>query len=330
MHAPNWLGDSLMARPFVAGLLAEHRSRAAVVVAHPRVSPVWQAWPGLQVVETRPGPWYADAWRTSRRIKHLGAFQRGYLLSASFRSAATFALAGVPERVGFVAGGRSWMLTEPVRRLPAGRLHYSLEFCRLGSVCPRPEQVPAFVWPAAAKHRAEALLQSGVPAGSDYAVIAVGSAGHAKRYPVLLWRQVIAQIGTHSPVVLVGTSGEATLAGEAAGGCEGVINLCGATGLAELALILQSAAVFAGVDSGAAHLASAVGCPSVVLFGPGDPAETSPQGERLITLRDGLWCSPCRSRICLRPHTPSECMDRISPDAVVSAVLGIRRTTVAG
>lgn len=330
MHAPNWLGDSLMARPFVAGLLAEHRSRPTVVVAHPRVSPVWQAWPGLQVVETQPGPWYSDAWRTSRRIRHLGEFRRGYLLSASFRSAATLALAGVSERVGFVAGGRFWLLTEPVRRLPAGCLHYSLEFCRLGPVIPRPEDIPPFVWPEAALKRAEALLQAGELAGSDYAVIAVGSAGHAKRYPAFLWRRVIEQVGSHIPVVLVGTSGEAALAGEAIGGREKVVNLCGSTGLAELALILQRAVVFAGVDSGAAHLASAVGCPSVVLFGPGDPVETLPQGECVIALRDGLWCSPCRSRICLRPDRPSECMDRISPDAVASALLGVRQATAAG
>lgn len=315
-----------MARPFVASLLESCRAGTVVMLAHPRVAPLWRAWPGLQVLETRPGPWLTDAWSTSRRLRTLGPFRQGFLLSASFRSAATLALAGVSQRTGFAASGRSFLLTQPVPRRPAGNLHYGQEFFHLYPSGRSKPVVPDFQWPARARAGATQIQTAHGIAGAAYAAIAVGSAGHAKRYPVGAWRDVISQISLQHPVVLVGTATEGSLAAEASAGLEDrVFNLCGSTGLAELALILSDAAGFAGADSGAAHLAAAVGCPAVVLFGPGDPVETAPTGEGVRILRDGLWCSPCRSRVCLRPDAPSECMDRIPPKWVSTTLLAALR-----
>ena len=329
IYAPNWLGDSLMARAFVARLLAAYPEQPALVVAHPRVAPLWRAWLGMSVLETRAGRWPTDAWHTARLLRTLGPFQHGYLLSASFRSAATLALAGVSDRTGFAAGGRSWLLTQPVRRLPAGTLHYGREFFNLLPAGAPLADPPDLCWPEAATSRARELLVGLGLLDVPYVVIAVGSAGTAKRYPVALWQQVISLLSSQRPVVLVGTAAEAGLAREALPDLKhAVFDLCGYTELAELAMVLTLAAGFAGVDSGAAHLAAAVGCPAVVLFGPGDPVETSPVGERVCVLRDGLWCSPCRSRECLRPQARSECMDRIPPERVASTLLALLRTPV--
>jgi heptosyltransferase-2 len=327
VYAPNWLGDSLMARTFVARLLAAFPAGPALVAAHPRVAPLWRAWPGMSVLETGVGRWAGDAWRTARRIRKLGPFQHGYLLSASFRSAATLAAAGVPERTGFAAGGRSWLLTQPVPRLPAGSIHYGREFFNLLPPGAPWAEPPDFCWPDGATSRVRELLAGLGLLDVPYIVIAVGSAGKAKRYPIALWQQVISQLSSQLPVVLVGTASEAGLAREALRELKhAVFDLCGSTELAELAVVLTLAAGFAGVDSGAAHLAAAVGCPAVVLFGPGDPVETSPVGDRVCIVRDGLWCSPCRSRECLRPQALSECMDRISPERVASTLLALSRT----
>lgn len=325
IHAPNWLGDSILSRSAVAALLEWH-GEEAVLVAHPRVSDLWRAWPGLTVVETHPGGWLADAIRTSRQLRALGGWDHGYLFSASFRSAATLTLAGARQRIGFAGGGRTFLLTDPVRRLPAGRMHYSREFFHLlpaevASVVP-----PRFEWPAFARDQADRLLQSHGLNTHQFVAIAPGSAGAAKRYRPEAWREVISQIAPHIKVALVGTQAESPWALTAQGD-EGtrVVNLCGLTDLSMLGHVLQQARVFAGADSGAAHLAAEVGCPVVVLFGPGDPAETVPQGLHVAVLRDGLWCSPCRSRVCLRPDAPSECMEHIAPDQVARAVLSKAR-----
>lgn len=54
--------------------------------------------------------------------------------------------------------------------------------------------------------------------------------------------------------------------------------------LTEVARLLSRAAVYVGNDSGITHLAAAVGCPTVAIFGPTDPAVWGPRGPRVIVM----------------------------------------------
>jgi ADP-heptose:LPS heptosyltransferase len=269
-------------------------------------------------VESTPGHWLRDAARTARRIRSQGTFQRGYALSASLRSALTLTWAGIPNRVGFAWGGRSWLLTRPVSRVPSGYCHYADEFLNLLPERPRAVPTPPpWEWPSDTDSELRRLLAAHDCEPVACIVTAVGAAGAAKRYPASSWRQALSTLDTQLPVILVGTKGDRESARYVTSGLsQRVVNLCGQTSLAQLALLLSQATAFAGVDSGAAHLAAAVGCPTLVLFGPGDPVETLPRGQHVRFLSAGLWCSPCRSRTCLRSDYPSECMDRIAPEHV--------------
>ncbi len=55
--------------------------------------------------------------------------------------------------------------------------------------------------------------------------------------------------------------------------------------LPELACALQNCALFIGHDSGISHLAAAVGAPSLLLFGPTDPAIWAPANPQVCVLR---------------------------------------------
>ncbi len=88
-------------------------------------------------------------------------------------------------------------------------------------------------------------------------------------------------------------------------------------------------------DSGAMHLAGAVGTPLVAIFGPTDERVTAPLGLSTVGLakvdgpgpggRDSppevltqpVFCRPCMLRDCPIDH---RCMKRITVDAVLAAV----------
>jgi heptosyltransferase III len=53
-----------------------------------------------------------------------------------------------------------------------------------------------------------------------------------------------------------------------------------------LAAALAQCVLFVGNDSGVAHLAAAVGTPTIALFGPTDPLHWAPRGKRVITLKN--------------------------------------------
>ncbi len=62
-------------------------------------------------------------------------------------------------------------------------------------------------------------------------------------------------------------------------------SVLGALTLVELAGRLKQAALFIGNDSGVTHLAAAVGCPTVALFGPTNPRVWAPRGEHVWVCR---------------------------------------------
>ena len=96
-----------------------------------------------------------------------------------------------------------------------------------------------------------------------------------------------------------------------------VVNLIGRTDLRQLAGILGRCAAFVSNDSGAMHLAAAVGLPVTAIFGPTNERVTAPLGDHDVILHD-VFCRPCMLRDCPIDH---RCMKRITSDEVFNAVV---------
>lgn len=93
--------------------------------------------------------------------------------------------------------------------------------------------------------------------------------------------------------------------------------LAGEATLLEYAAILKRCALFVGNDSGAMHIATAVGTPVVALFGPSNPLEWGPRGGPMEVLYKGLDCRICFHPTCRRGEW--SCMRLISVDEVFAA-----------
>ncbi len=90
--------------------------------------------------------------------------------------------------------------------------------------------------------------------------------------------------------------------------------------LPNLAALLERCTVFLGNDSGITHLATAVGTPSVALFGSTAPRIWGPRGGHVAILHHQTPCSPCDDRLRRRcPHRI--CMERIAISEVKEALL---------
>jgi len=78
------------------------------------------------------------------------------------------------------------------------------------------------------------------------------------------------------------------------------INAAGRTTIKQFAAIAKKSALFVGSDSGAMHIASAVGAPVVALFGPSNPREWGPRGGPVEVLYKELDCRSCFHPTCIR------------------------------
>jgi ADP-heptose:LPS heptosyltransferase len=82
-------------------------------------------------------------------------------------------------------------------------------------------------------------------------------------------------------------------------------------------LLARLSALISG-DTGVAHLAAALGVPTVTLFGPTDPALSAPRGPAAEAVVGPAPCAPCLLSACPIEHV---CMRAIAPAAAAARVL---------
>jgi lipopolysaccharide heptosyltransferase II len=92
------------------------------------------------------------------------------------------------------------------------------------------------------------------------------------------------------------------------------VNLMGKTRLSQLTALMKRSHLLIGNDGGPIHIAAAVGCPVLGLFGPTDPAVWGPRGSKVKVIYKGLDCRDCFYPGC--PRGEESCMRQISVEEV--------------
>lgn len=123
----------------------------------------------------------------------------------------------------------------------------------------------------------------------------------------------------NASIFLFGSCDETDLCARIGAAIHGdVIDMSGRTTLSEMGSFFASMDILVSNDSGAMHMAAAVGLPVVAIFGPTDPLRTGPYGENNMVITADVECRPCFSRHCVEQGRL--CMENISVEQVVSAV----------
>lgn len=264
---------------------------------------------------------------------HERVFDAAILLPNSFEAAALVWAARIPRRIGYRRDGRGWLLTQAIEvpdkgEIPIHQRFYYLELLKRAGLI---ESYPTGGGIALAAGRAAAILGAnqfrdrgvrmpvvGVSPGAAY--------GGAKRWLPERFAAAALKLARarHASIVIFGSKEEAQVcqlvqrAVEAAGGrCA---NLSGATDLGTFVEMAAACEVYLTNDSGPMHIASALGIPTVVVFGATDEQATGPTGDSYRIVREPVECSPCLLRECPIDH---RCMVRVSADRVVEAALDL-------
>ena len=120
-------------------------------------------------------------------------------------------------------------------------------------------------------------------------------------------------------IVFTGSSQDRAIIDEMikhSGNSTGPVNLAGSTSLKELAYLYSRCSALVCTDTGPMHIAAAMGCRVVALFGPTSPLRTGPYGTGHEVIRSGIDCSPCFKKEC----GDTKCMNNITVDEVFAAV----------
>lgn len=329
VRATNWLGDAVMSLPALRALRTRFPNAQITVLARPSVAPLYEGERSINGVIPLAGAAgardWATKWQLGNRLRR-EHFDLAVLLPNSFESAAIVRLSGARRRVGYARDGRSALLTDAVAvplpgEIPRHECYYYLELLRrAGLMEPGPMPVVTEILLDgldAARARGAALFAARGIAGRVIGVNPGAAYGSAKRWLPERFAAAARELAIRegASIVVFGAAGERDLCDRVAAACGGH-NFAGATALREFIDLSAACHLCLANDSGAMHIAAALGVPCVTVFGPTDETATGPVGASAVLVRQPVDCAPCKLRECPIDH---RCMTRVTVEQVVAA-----------
>ncbi len=322
VRGTNWLGDAVMSLPALRALRQRCPQARITLLARGWVADLYRREPCADEVLIEPQKWGA-----LRRRR----FDAAILLPNSFKTALDARLAGIPRRIGYNRDRRGFLLTDPIpppepgETPPHERFYYLELLRRAGLLDALPPAEPILLHGAEEARRAGFALFEQM--GMKGPVVGVSPGAQNSRA-----KQWIPQRFVESSVRAAATlGGGVAIFGSAAerGLCQAmaeavrrtgvqVLGLAGETTLAQFIELAAACRVFLTNDAGAMHVASALGVPTVGVFGPTDYEATAPAGPVSLIVREPVECSPCMLRDCPIDH---RCMTGITAERVAETAL---------
>ena len=316
---PGALGDVVRALPLLGRLRRAWPAATLAWAVEPLSAPLLEGHPWLDETLVFARDRGARAFVPFLARVRRGRFDVALDLGRSAKSAVIAWASGARERLAFGRrDGREggWLLA--TRRLPPQdpsrpKLEHFLAF---GDALGLPAAPIAFgLAPTAAEEREAAAFTAALP--RPLVAACVGSSCPSRRWFPERMAALLEQLGTGA--VVLGAASDAAFAAAVLRAVSGrVRDLVGRTTLRQLLAVLACADVAVGPDSGALHLAAAVGTPAVSLWGATSALRSAPFGSERFAVQGSAPCAPCFLRTCPIDRV---CMQAISVAAVQARVV---------
>ena len=321
-----------MSLPALHALREQFPQAHIAILAKPWVADLYGREPFCdEVIPYQPGRgWrgWRERWRISQELRR-HRFDCALLLQNAFEAAAVVYVARIPVRIGYNRDARGSLLTCAVPvpetgETPSHQRFYYLELLKRAGLIPRyPADVEVRLSGAKiAGEQGRLRLQRFGMEGPVVGVSPGAAYGGAKRWLPERFAEAAVRIAyeRRATVAVFGSEQEQAVCQTVRAYVEqnGVmcINFAGRTTLSQFIEMAAACEVYLTNDSGPMHIASALGVPTVAVFGATDDKATGPAGVKSRIVREPVECSPCLLRECPIDH---RCMTRVPAERVVNA-----------
>ena len=303
----SFLGDVILTTP----LISELAKRGPVdVLVTPQGATALANNPDIRtVLRYDKRSTYGSAlglWNTIKEIRSRRPYDGAYLAQGSFRSGLLAMLTGAKERIGFASSTGRVLYTKQVPYHPDH--HHAQRIWSLAMVeCadpPNRDQIRPRLYPSdSEREEVDVILRTNSVLARPIVALAPGSAWGTKRWPYYV--ELAKRLAEDFRIAIIGSAADAGIAAEILSElpADGVINGAGSLSLLASAELIGRAQAIVTNDSAPQHLASAMGTPTLSIFGPTVPEfGFGPLAERhVVAGHTGLSCRPCHR------HGPQRC-----------------------
>ncbi|MDK4707066.1 lipopolysaccharide heptosyltransferase II [Kingella negevensis] len=321
--SPSWIGDCVMTQPLLHRLHELHPNCTIDVFAPKWSQAVYQRMP--EVAEILENPFghgalqLRERWQVGRDLGKRG-YTQVIVLPGSLKSGLIAAATGIAKRTGYVGESR-YLLLNDIRKLDKAALPLMVD--RYTALAHESQAAfngvssqPRFQIQAA--EQAAALAKHSLSQDKPIVAFCPGAEyGSAKRWlPEHFAATAKFYVERGYQIWLFGSQKDFDIAENInqLSGCV-CVNLCGKTSLAEAIDLLACAEKVVCNDSGLMHVAAAVGCKLVAVYGSSSPEHTPPLSDKAQIATLNLECSPCFKRECPLGHT--DCLRKLQPEIVI-------------
>jgi heptosyltransferase-2 len=328
VRGTNWVGDSVMSVPALRALRRVLPDAKITLVIRPGVRGLFADADFIDelLVYDRRSMFSAFGQVAEWKKRN---FDLALLFQNAFEAALIPFLAGVPIRLGYATESRQAMLSHPLA-LPDWRstrhevfyylyLVTALEqlLYQTSTICEADPDASLELSESRRQEAAQILQAIGVNSDRSIVAICPGSINsRAKRWPAESFAQLADRLlEERRQVVLVGSKAEVDVSQEVTRRMRNKpVVLTGKTTIDQLTSVLGVVDLVVTNDTGPAHIAAALGRPTLVIFGPTNPLTTRPFSGQAEILRHPPDCAPCMLRDCPIDH---RCMTAIKVEEVL-------------
>jgi lipopolysaccharide heptosyltransferase II len=317
IRATNWVGDAVMSLPALRAIRERFPQAKIAILAKHSVADLYINKSFADEIVLYDLKSSSAMGRKLRSRK----FDCAILLQNAFEAAWIAWLARIPERIGYKRDGRMILLTRAIDvpkpgEIPRHERFYYLELLRRAGLIDALPDCDAIRLEHVRKVNNGRVI--GVSPGAAY--------GTAKRWLPERFAEAAGALAEArgASIALFGTKSERALCEDIARMLNGraVANYAGQTTLAQFIDLAADCELFLTNDSGSMHIASALGVPTVAIFGATNDTATGPTGSQARVVRQPVDCSPCLLRECPIDH---RCMTGVSAERVVKEALDLLR-----
>ncbi|MEH0714099.1 lipopolysaccharide heptosyltransferase II [Vibrio owensii] len=333
---PSWVGDMVMSQSLYIVLKQLHPESQIDVIAPGWCKPILERMPEIHQAIEMPighGEFNLLGRREIGKSLREKQYDHAYILPKSAKSALIPWFANIPLRTGWKGEMRYGLLNDLRPNMKS--FQFMVERY-VALACPQEEMIDSSslggleTLPRPSlfidkKEQAEAIAKFNLNQESPVVGLCPGAEfGPAKKWPETHYAEVAsAMANAGKQVWLFGSQKDLET-------CNNIKQLvpqehqhqihvlAGQTSLIEAVDLLAACQTVVANDSGLMHVAAAVGCNVVAVYGSTSPKYTPPLAEKVEIVHTDIDCRPCFKRECPLGHL--NCLNQLSPQKVISKI----------